>query len=207
MKISIITVFPEFYDAFIKLSLVARAIKNGIIEFNFVQFSDLCEPTKRIDEPTCGPGVGMILKPEIVQKAIEQCEKKWGKGLKIFFSAQGQKIDQKILNTLVKNLSTEKSVKDKKIDENQKHLILVCGRYEGIDTRVEKEFSDLSLSIGDYVLMGGDLPAQVFLEGFLRLIPGVVGKIESIEKESFQGPFLDYPQYGLPVEWRDKKIP
>lgn len=204
MKISIVTVFPQLYESFTKLSLIARAVENGIVEFNFIQFSDFTDPGKRMDEPTCGPGVGMVIKPSVVQKAIEQCEKKWGTGFKIFFSAQGQKIDQKFLNTFVEELSVLPACES---EPNTNHLILVCGRYEGVDSRVEKYYSDLILSIGDYVLMGGDLPAQVFIEGILRLIPGVVGKAESVEKESFQSPFLDYPAFGLPQCWKNKEIP
>ncbi|MFH1644431.1 MAG: tRNA (guanosine(37)-N1)-methyltransferase TrmD [bacterium] len=205
MKISILSVFPEIYDSFIKISLVDRAIKNGIVEFNLIRFSDLVEPKKRMDEPTCGPGVGMIIKPEVIQAAIEQSEKKWGPGFKVFFSAQGQKIDQKILNTFVEEFVGNPLGGN--VSKNTQHIILVCARYEGIDDRVEQHYADLVLSIGDYVLMGGDLPAQVFIEAFLRLISGVVGKTESVEKESFQTPFLDYPQFGLPKEWKGEQIP
>ena len=87
------------------------------------------------------------------------------------------------------------------------HLILICFRYEGIDERVEEYYADKVISIGDYVLMGGDLPAQVFLEGLLRLLPGIVGKEESVKHESFSGPFLDFPVYGKPIEWQDMKVP
>jgi len=212
MKISIITVFPEIYDSFLKLSLVLRAIEKGIVKFNFVRFSDMCQPKERIDEPTCGPGVGMIIKPEVVQKAIEKCENLWGPGFKIFFSPQGQKLDQRFLKALGNKLlgtsfESLQETSNKTNDEKEPHLILVCSRYEGIDARVEKEYADLLLSIGDYILMGGDLPAQVLIESFLRLIPGVVGKMESVRKESFEGPYLDYPEYGLPVSWKNRDIP
>ena len=238
MKISIITVFPELYETFLKTSILARAIENKFIEFNCVRFSDMVEPKQRIDEPTCGPGVGMIIKPEVVEKAIAVCEDKWGDGYKIFFSPQGQTLDQNLLEQfaqIIKRTDTSHESKftclsklgekpivvsdceaivsnhtiesKNKIKKLSKHLILVCTRYEGLDERVEQEFADLMLSIGDYVLMGGDIPAQVFIEGLVRLLPGVVGKQESIEHESFSGPFLDFPQYGLPVEWKEKNVP
>lgn len=208
MNISIITVFPEIYDSFFKTSLVGRAIEKGLINVNLVRFSDMCQPKVRIDDSACGPGAGMVIKPDVVQKAIEKAEEKWGKGFKIFFSPQGEKLNQPLL----KKLSNQVLLKDNKDNSEANkdkygHIILICARYEGMDERVEKYYADLILSIGDYVLMGGDLPAQVFLEGFLRLIPKVVGRVESVEKESFSGPFLDYPTYSLPKGWMGKDVP
>lgn len=210
MKISIITVFPELYDSFLKTSLIGRAVEKGLLEFNLVRLSDLCAPKERIDEPVCGPGTGMIIKPEVIEKAIEICQNKWGQGFKIFFSPQGKKLDQRVLETLSKNFFSEKNIQESESERsgsNFEHLILVCSRYEGIDERVQEFYADAVFSIGDYVVMGGDLPAQVFLESFLRLIPGIVGKQESVEQESFSGSLLDYPEYGLPVEWNGLKIP
>lgn len=236
IKISIVTVFPELHENFINTSLIQRAIEQEIIQFNIVRFSDLCQPKERIDEPTVGHGAGMIIKPEIIQKAIDRCQEKWGPGFKIFFSPQGQRLDQRNLNKIYKNLITQSQNQPNQSCKSQQnqvatktstteitsipsvttesettssnlHLILVCSRYEGIDERVEKFYADLTVSIGDYVLMGGDLPAQIFLEGFLRLIPNVVGKTASVENESFQGAFFDHPEYGLPVEWNQMKIP
>lgn len=210
IKISIITVFPELYDTFIKTSLIGRAVQDKLVEFNFIKFSNMCSPKERIDEPTVGPGAGMIIKPEVMEKAIELCQEKFGLGFKIFFSPQGKKLDQPLLHKLYSQLDSTKSDKSFDTEQNNSqdtHLIMVCARYEGIDERVEGHYSDLSLSIGDYVLMGGDLPAQVFLEGFLRLLPNVVGRSESVEKESFQSGFLDHPEYGLPVEWKGMSVP
>jgi tRNA (guanine37-N1)-methyltransferase len=235
MKISIITVFPEIYESFLSTSLIGRAIEKKLVEFNIVRMSDMCEVKERIDEPTCGPGVGMIVKPEVIEKAIESCEDKWGKAYKIFFSPQGKKLDQNFLKSLADqvflkcvSLGTGMSALDEMglgresvrperafleasrmgtNDTELNHLILVCPRYEGMDERVQNYYASEVISIGDYVLMGGDLPAQVFLEGVLRYLPGVVGKAESVEKESFSSSFFDYPEYGLPVEWKGKKIP
>jgi tRNA (guanine37-N1)-methyltransferase len=151
----------------------------------------------------------MVIKPGIIDKALGHCEKKWGVGFKIFFSPQGKRLDQRLFRKLAKtiNLNSSKITVEKKHTSSKSHIILVCSRYEGMDARVEKEYADEILSIGDYVLMGGDLPAQVFLEGILRLLPGVVGKEESVHRESFESPFLDYPTYGLPVKWKDQTIP
>ncbi|MCK4265478.1 tRNA (guanosine(37)-N1)-methyltransferase TrmD [Candidatus Babeliales bacterium] len=205
MKISILTVFPELYDSFLKTSIIGRAVEQGLVEFNFVRFSDICEPKERIDEPTVGHGVGMVLKPEVVERAINLVEEKWGKGLKLFFSPKGTKLTQPVLKSLIKKIQTSKILVDESLVDN--HLILVCCRYEGMDERVLKYYADQIVSIGDYVLMGGDLPAQILLEGILRLLPKVVGKEESVKEESFEGAFLDHPQYGLPVEWNGLKIP
>ncbi len=214
MKISIISVFPEIHELFTSTSLVGRAVDQGIISFNFVRFSDLCKPKERIDEPICGPGAGMILKPEVVEGAINLAQKQHGKGFVIFFSPHGKVLNQPLLRQMAVNIfaSNKKSLDQNDenaefVTEKYDHLILVCGRYEGIDARIEEHYADIIISIGDYVLMGGDLPAQVFLEGLLRLIPGVVGKQESIDQDSFEGPFLDYPHYGLPVKWKESEIP
>lgn len=215
MKISIITVFPELYDQFVKTSIIGKALEKELISFNIVKLSDLCEPKKRIDEPVCGPGTGMIIKPEIIEKAIESCEEQFGPGYKIFFSPQGKKITQKVLqqfteedSNFLPNFIESKTRSSVKAQSSPKdHLILVCSRYEGIDERVQTHFADAIFSIGDYVLMGGDLPAQVFLEGYLRLLPDVVGKQESVEDESFSDATLDYPEYGLPQNWKSYEIP
>ena len=207
MKISIITVFPEFYDSFLSHSIISRAVESGVLSVNFVKFSDMCEPKERIDAPTCGPGVGMLIKPEIVQKAIEKAEDLWGIGYKIFFSPQGKKMDQILLRELASKFLEKKGEISEDLKFSTNHIILVCARYEGMDQRVEDYYADLVLSLGDYVLMGGDLPAQVFMESFLRLLPGVVGKAESVENDSFSGAFLDYPSYSLPKIWMDKDVP
>lgn len=213
MKISIITVFPELHEQFIKTSIIGRAVEKGLLEFNIIRFSDMCQPKERIDEPTVGPGVGMIIKPEVIQQAIVLCEEKWGHGYKIFFSPQGIKLNQRSLAKIAHTVFKPKpedhvtNTTATNIVPSSTHLILVCPRYEGIDARVEEYYADLVLSIGDYVIMGGDLPAQIFLEGLLRLVPGIVGKQASVDEESFQTPFFDHPGYGLPVTWEGKTIP
>jgi len=203
----------------------------------------MCAPKERIDEPTCGPGAGMIIKPEVIEKAIDTAETAFGHGYRIFFSPQGELLTQPGIRRLATELfgqpdlpelttsqtqepgarptvSVEALCEDWKEPcvSNQKgapqqeanpitHLILICSRYEGIDARVEQYYADKLISIGDYVLMGGDLPAQVFLEAILRLVPGIVGKTASVEHDSFTGPLLDHPEFGLPTTWKDKTIP
>jgi tRNA (guanine37-N1)-methyltransferase len=195
MKISILTVFPELYDSFFKTSLIGRAQQKGILTSDVVSFFDFAEPKERIDSPSFGPGAGMLIKPEILEQGIEAQEQKNGKAFKIFFSPQGKKLNQKLLKSIYERI------------KNEEHLLLVASRYEGMDSRVEQYYADELISVGDFVLMGGDLPAMCFIEAFLRLIPGIVGKQESVEQESFNGPFVDYPEYTSPVEWKNMKVP
>lgn len=195
MHISIATLFPALYEPFLQTSLVDRAAKAGVVSLSLQNLFSLVAPKERIDSPTFGHSAGMLLKPELIEKAINEQEKAHGKAYKIFFSPQGKKLDQPLLAKLATTL------------QEKKHVMLLPARYEGMDTRVEEEYADCTLSIGDYVLMGGDLPAMVLMEGLLRLIPGVVGKQESIEKESFSGPFVDHPAFTAPVVWHGKEVP
>jgi tRNA (guanine37-N1)-methyltransferase len=195
MNISILSVFPELYTSFLNTSLVRRAQEQGLVSFSTASFFSYVNPKERIDAPTFGNGAGMVIRPDVVEKAINAQEELHGKSLKIFFSPHGKKLTQRELSSLAHRLTTVN------------HMICVAGRYEGMDARVEERYADEIFSIGDYVLMGGDLPAMVLLEGLLRLLPGVVGKQESVAHDSFQGPFVDYPEYCAPVVWQDREVP
>lgn len=212
MKISIITAFPQLYESFLSTTLVGNAVSKNLISFNLVRFADLCPIKVRIDEPTAGPGPGMVIKPDIIERGIAQCEAQFGKGFKIFFSPQGTLLTQPLLKNLATQFfatSKETNASELKVQAAQQnnHIILICPRYEGVDARVEEYYADLVLSIGDYVLMGGDLPAQVFIEGFLRLMQGVIGNQESIDQESFESAFFDYPSYGQEPVWKEQELP
>ncbi|MBA3752237.1 tRNA (guanosine(37)-N1)-methyltransferase TrmD [Candidatus Dependentiae bacterium] len=195
MHISIVTLFPELYKPFLETSLVEKAQITGVVSFSLENIFAYCSPKERIDAPSFGHGAGMVLKPEIIQKAVEKQEASYGAAYKIFFSPQGKKLDQKLLATIASELQA------------RQHLMLLPARYEGMDSRVEEYYADVVVSIGDYVLMGGDLPTMVLIEGMLRLIPGVIGKQESVEHESFSGPFVDYPEFTAPVEWKGIRVP
>lgn len=195
MNISILTMFPKLYGPFWETSLLAKAEEKSILSHDVKGFLEFCKPKERVDAPSFGHGAGMLLKPEIVAKAIDEQEAKHGKALKIFFSPAGKKPTPLFLQNLA-NKAKEYG-----------HLLLACARYEGMDARVEEEYADEVISIGDFVTMGGDLPAMVFLEGLLRFIPDVVGKQESVEQDSFSGAFVDYPEYTHPVDWRGKLVP
>ncbi len=195
MKISIASVFPELYEPFLNTSLINRAQENGLVSIDTMSFFSMVAPKERIDAPTFGPGAGMVLKPTVVQKAITTLETNKGGALKIFFSPHGKKVTQPLLKTLTKKA------------QQKGHLILVAARYEGMDARIEEVYADEIISIGDFVLMGGDLPAMMLIEGMLRLIPGVVGKETSVSQDSFSGPWVDYPAFSEPVEWEGKRVP
>lgn len=195
MKISILSVFPQLYRPFLETSLVRRAQEQNLVQFDLADFFSFVAPKERIDAPTFGHGAGMLIKPEIVQKAVEAKEQAHGEAYKIFFSPHGKKLDQKLLQKIAQQASAKN------------HLMLIPARYEGMDSRVEQEYADEIISVGDFVLMGGDLPAMILLEGLLRLIPGVVGKQESVQYDSFSGPFVDYPEYTQPLVWKDVEVP
>ncbi len=195
MNISILSVFPQLYTPFLETSLVRRAQEQKLVQFNLADFFSVVAPKERIDSPTFGHGAGMLIKPEVVQKAIEAQEQAHGSAYKIFFSPHGKKLDQNLLKEIAQQV------------QEKKHLMLIPARYEGMDDRVEQVYADQVISIGDFVLMGGDLPAMILLEGLLRLLPGVVGKQESVQRDSFSGPFVDYPEYTMPAIWQDKEVP
>ncbi|HTM06541.1 MAG TPA: tRNA (guanosine(37)-N1)-methyltransferase TrmD [Patescibacteria group bacterium] len=197
MKVSLVTVVPDLYKPFLSLSLLGKAVEKGVCSFTIKSFMDYVKPKERIDTPTCGPTAGMVIRPEVVQRAVESAETTYGPAFKIFFSPHGRLLNQQRLQKIYARMQLE----------DVAHILLIVGRYEGMDARVEEVYADELLSVGNFVLMGGDLPAMMFLEAFARLIPGVVGRQESVEQDSFSGPLLDYPEYSLPVEWKGLRVP
>lgn len=196
MNVSILTLFPELYQPFLNTSLVQRAQEAGKVSIRTRSLFEFCAPKERVDGPIFGHGPGMVIKPEVVERAITAEEAGRPPAFKIFFSPQGERLNQPLLKDLYRN-----------IEEHGGNCMLLPARYEGMDARIEDEYADAIVSIGDYVLMGGDLPAMVLLEGLLRLEPGVVGKAESVEDESFSGAFVDYPHYTAPVTWKGHEVP
>ena len=194
MIISIQTLFPQLYESFLQTSLLRRAQEKNIVT---VQVNNLFHQTLtgRIDAPTFGHGAGLLIKPPVIETAINQIEAAHGKSFKIFFSPHGRKLDQWLLKDMYQKFL------------EYSHIALFPARYEGMDARVEEEYADEIISLGDFVIMGGDLPAMVFIEGILRYVPGVIGKAESVEHDSFSTALLDYPEYTEPVEWHERKVP
>ncbi len=168
MRFHIITIFPEMFDSYLKESIIGRAIKDKKIKILFYNPMDFCEPKKRVDNRPYGGGPGMVLRPELFLKAFSKIKNK-NKTKIILLSPSGKKF-----NTAY----AKKLVKQKYID-----IILISGRYEGIDARVQKILKAEEISIGDYVLTGGELPAMVLIDSISRQIPGILGKYESLEEE------------------------
>ena len=195
MNISVLTLFPELYKPFFEVSLIKRAQEKGTISCHVNNLLSYVQPKVRVDDTTFGHNAGMLLKPEIIEQAVDASERDFGKAYKIILSPQGKILTQPRLQELYER------VKD------QKHIMLIASRYEGLDARVESYYADELVSVGNFVVMGGDVPAMLLLEGLLRFVPGVVGKEESVQLDSFSGAFVDYPEYTRPVVWKGMEVP
>jgi len=189
MKIDILTLFPKMFKGPFDESIIKRAQKKGLIE---IQTHDLRKWTKdkrkTVDDRPFGGGVGMILMVEPIYKALRDLKNKNSKV--ILMDPRGRTFNQKIAGNLAK----------------EKHLIFICGHYEGVDERVKKHLVDEEISIGDYVLTGGELPAMIIIDTLIRQIPGVLIKPEASSKESFSENLLEYPQYTRPANFKGWKI-
>jgi len=192
----IITIFPKIFDSYLKESFIKKAQEKGLIKIRIHNLRDFTtDKHKTVDDRPYGGGLGMVLKVEPIYKAVEAIKKKSKfknqKSKVILFTPRGKKFNQKIAYQLSKL--------------NQ--IIMICGRYEGVDERVAKNITDMELSIGDYDLMGGELPAMVVLETVSRLIPGVLGKLELLkERITKEKGFIEYPQYTRPGVFSPAKI-
>ena len=188
MKIDILTLFPEMFDGFKSESIIKRAIEDKKVEINTCNFRDFSKNKhKKVDDTPYGGGVGMVLMCQPIFDAVESLKKKNSKV--ILLSPQGKKYEQKMAYDLAK----------------EEHLIFICGHYEGFDERI-KTICDEEISIGDYVLTGGELPAMVITDSIVRLIPGVIDE-ESHINDSFNNNLLDYPTYTKPRDYKGIKVP
>lgn len=193
MKFDVLTLFPELFDAVLGESIIGRARQNNIIQINTVNIRDFSlNKHRKVDDYPYGGGGGMVMMAQPICDAyLSIAEKLSYKPRVVYLSPQGRVLNQEI----VKELSTEE------------HLILLCGHYEGIDERVIEEIVDDEISIGDYVLTGGELPAMVLIDSVSRLIPGVLSSEESYSQESHYEGLLEYPQYTRPYEFSERKVP
>ncbi|MGE4488980.1 MAG: tRNA (guanosine(37)-N1)-methyltransferase TrmD [Kiritimatiellales bacterium] len=190
MKIDVISLFPEMLDGFTGRSMMKRAAKAGHVTFRSINLRDFADDKHRTtDERPFGGGPGMVLKPEPVFRAVESVRTE--KSHVILMCPQGKPFTQARAQALVE----------------YEHLIFVCGHYEGVDERIREALVDEEISIGDYVLTNGVLPAAVVIDAVVRLIPGVLGGEGAAEQESFSEPLLEYPQYTRPPEFRGMKVP
>ncbi len=190
MKIDILTLFPELILSVIKESIIGRAINNNKIEINVINFRDYSNNKhKKVDDYPFGGGSGMLIGIQPIYDALEKIERK-PKSKVLLTSPQGKKLNQE----LVEQLSEEE------------HLIIICGHYEGIDDRVREHLVDEEISIGDYVLTGGELAALIIVDAISRLVPEVLNEA-SHQDDSFSTRLLEYPQYTRPVEFNGMKVP
>lgn len=189
LKAKILTIFPEMFPGFLGYSLTGRALKEGIWQLQAINIRDYAfDKHGSVDDTPCGGGAGMIMRPDVLGEAIEH---NYDGGKIIYMSPKGKPLTQK----KVHELSKEES------------LTVICGRFEGIDERVIEEYNIEEISIGDYILTGGEQAAMIMLDAVVRLLPGVLGNSASTENESFEGNLLEYPQYTRPVEWKGRKVP
>lgn len=195
MKIQAVTIFPEFFDV-LDISLLGKAQGNKVIEFNAVNLRDYThDKHKTVDDSPYGGGAGMLMKPEPWGEVLDQLLEPTGNTVLVVPTPAGELFNQK--------MAEELATKD--------HLVFACGRYEGIDQRVfewAETRSDLRLvSLGDYVLNGGEVAALAMIEAIARLIPGVIGNAESLVEESHSEGLLEYPSYTKPAIWRGLEVP
>jgi len=191
MRFDVITIFPDLFKDFLSFGIIGRAIKKGIIEVRVHNLRDYTKDKHRkVDDKPYGEETGMILMPEPVFNAVENVkvnENSWV----ILLSPQGKLFNQEI------------AFKFSKFSQ----IILICGRYEGVDERIKEHLIDEEISIGDYIVSGGEIPAMVIIDAVSRLVPGVVGKEESLKKDSFFSKILDYPRYTRPRNFRGLLVP
>lgn len=196
MKIYILTLFPEMFSGFIKESILARAAEKKLIEiktFNLREWGN--GPRGQVDDTPYGGGAGMVLKVDVVARALREIQtmltKDDTKPKTILMTPQGKKFDQSLA---------------KELAERGQDLILVCGHYEGFDERI-RDFVDAEVSLGDFVLTGGEIAAAAVTDAVVRLLPGVLGKEDSFREESFEENLLEYPHYTRPEEFEGQKVP
>jgi len=190
MKIHILTLFPELFFLFKDWSIVGRTVEKGIVTLEPINIRDFSKDKhKQVDDYPYGGGPGMIMKSEPIYDALNSV--KTDNSKTIYLSPQGKTYNQEMANLLSK----------------EEHLILLCGHYEGIDNRIIDNYIDMEISIGDYVLTGGELPAMVLIESIIRLLPGALSSEESFTEESHYNGLLEYPQYTRPRIFNDLEVP
>ena len=189
LNVTVLTVFPELFPGFLGYSLTGKALEEQKWQLHAVNIRDYAfDRHKSVDDTPCGGGAGMIMRPDVLGRAIEANHTR---GRIIYMSPKGRPLTQK----LVHELSCEEE------------LTIVCGRFEGIDERVIEAYNVEEISIGDYILTGGEQAAQIMLDAVVRLLPGVLGNEASLEDESFENFLLEYPQYTRPTEWEGRSVP
>jgi len=192
MTFTVLALFPEMFSALLVGGIIKRSVESQRISIETINIRDFATDRHRtVDDRPYGGGCGMVLKPEPLSAAIRQATEKHPEAHTILLSPRGRLLDQSLARELAKS----------------KGLILICGRYEGIDERICQDFVDEELSIGDYVLTGGELAAMVVIDTISRLVPGALGNEASTEEESFSAGLLEYPQYTRPRSFEGGQVP
>jgi len=192
VRVDILTLFPGIFSGPLDHSILARAREAGLITVEVHDLRDYAEGKHRVtDEPPYGGGGGMVMKPEPIFTGVEAIRERFGTGKAVLLSPQGELLTHR----LARRLAAEE------------HLILICGRYEGVDQRVADHLADFEVSIGDYVLTGGELPALVLVDAVARFVPGVIGDPLAPHRDSFEEGILEGPQYTRPREFRGYPVP
>ena len=198
MRIDILTIFPDIFPPILQCSILKRAQAGGAVDIRVHDLRGWTTDKRRtVDDRPYGGGAGMVMKPEPIFKAVERIEQDAHGGARgaacqiVLMGPAGAKLDQ----AAARDLST------------QSHLVIICGHYEGVDERVRQRLADRELSIGDYVLTGGELPAMVLVDAVVRLLPGVLGHQDAHEEESFVNGRLEYPHYTRPPVFRGMAVP
>ncbi len=191
MRFDIVTLFPDFFSSPFSSGLLGKALTKQIAEVHLVNPRDFTtDKHRRVDDEPYGGGVGMLMKPEPIFAAVESLSVLPRREV-ILMTPQGQTMNQPLLRKLARNYD---------------QLVVICGHYEGVDERV-LHLVTREVSLGDFVLTGGEIPALALINGVVRLLPGTVGKVESLKAESFETSLLDYPQYTRPTKFREWKVP
>ena len=189
LNVTVLTVFPELFPGFLGYSLTGKALEEQKWQLEAVNIRDYAfDRHKSVDDTPCGGGAGMIMRPDVLGRAIEANHTR---GRIIYMSPKGRPLTQKLVHEL----------------SREEELTIVCGRFEGIDERVIEAYNVEEISIGDYILTGGEQAAQIMLDAVVRLLPGVLGNEASLEDESFENFLLEYPQYTRPTEWEGRSVP
>jgi len=193
MRIDILTLFSEMFDGFLSASIVARAMRRGLVEIHRTNIRDFATDNYgSVDDAPFGGGPGMVLMCQPIFDAVESVQKQaQATGKVILMTPQGRRLDQELVEQL----------------SHEERLILVAGHYEGFDERIRTGLADMEVSIGDFVLSGGEIPAMAIVDSIVRLMPGALGKDESSHEESFSMGLLEYPQYTRPRDFRGMQVP
>ena len=190
MRVIILTCYPEMFPGSLGYSVIGNALVNNKFSLEIINLHNFgIDKRGSVDDEPFGGGPGMVIRPDVIEKALNSITFKTQKSCKIFLTPSGQKLSQTKLNILSK----------------YEEMLVLCGRFEGVDQRAIEILGFQEISIGDYVLSGGEIAAQVLVEGCIRLIPGVLGHPQSLLEESFSNNLLEYPHYTRPKAWEDKQ--